>query len=192
LIACAQGATAQDREGRPLGPVEVRPSEAGDSPVRSTGSTGQTLVALCFVLGMVTVAAAVLKRATRVSGGLIGALGAGGRAPSGVVSVLGRYPVARSATLVLLKVDRRVLVICQSRVSGGITMSTLSEITDAEEVASILLKTRDEEEAQRADRFQEILAASERASTSGSLAEERAGMLQSIRRRVGALSGGAT
>lgn len=191
LMAFSQSVMAQDRESRPLGPVQVNQGETAAAPARSSGSTAQTLIALCFVLGLVTVAGAIFRRATRVSGGLVGAIGAGGRAPSGVVSVLGRYPVARSATLVLLKVDRRVLVVCQSRVSGGVTLSTLSEITDAEEVASILLKTRDEEDSRRADRFQEILAASEAASTGDATAADSAGMLGMIRRRVGAVAGGA-
>lgn len=75
-------------------------------------------------------------------GGLSIALGAGGRAPSGILHVLGRYPISRGLTLVLLKVDRRVLLVSQSGGRRtGVAMTTLCEITDPEEVASIVSKS---------------------------------------------------
>jgi hypothetical protein len=94
------------------------------------------------------------------------ALGAGGRAPSGILEVLGRYPVGRGSTLILLKMDRRVLLLCQGRGGklGGTTMTTLTEVTDAEDVASILLKVRDEEGDTLASKFQGLLSASDRAA----------------------------
>lgn len=72
--------------------------------------------------------------------------------------MLGRYPVARGQTLALLRVDRRVLLLCQS--SGG--FSTLAEFTDPEEVASLLVKTRGEEGDSIAERFDGLLRGMER------------------------------
>jgi flagellar biogenesis protein FliO len=94
-------------------------------------------------------------------GGLASQLGAGGRSPQGVMEVLGRYPVSRGHTLVLLKMDRRVLLLGQS--PAGFT--TLSELTDAEDVASILTKTADAEGRTMSRRFGELLRGMERDST---------------------------
>lgn len=146
------------------------PSAAGESlPLRSAqpeskvgGSTLQTIAALGGVVTLILVAGVVVKRVARRGGGLLGALGPGGRAPSGLMEVLGRYPVGRGATLVLLKMDRRILLLCQGGGKlGGSGMTTLSEITDPEEVASILLKTRDEEGDSMARRFQSVLRGEE-------------------------------
>jgi len=76
------------------------------------------------------------------------------------MEVLARYPVARGTTLVLLKVDRRVLVLCQTQ--EGFT--TLSEIADPDDVASILIKTRDDEESSLAAKFSSMLRRVERSS----------------------------
>lgn len=91
-------------------------------------------------------------------GGLASQLGAGGRAPQGVMEVLARYPVSRGHSLVLLKMDRRVLLLGQS--PAGFT--TLSELTDAEDIASILTKTADAEGRSMTHRFGEILRGMER------------------------------
>jgi len=121
----------------------------------------RTILSLLGVIAIILVLGYVFRKAVRGSGGLMGQLGAGGRAPSGVLSVLGRYPVARGTTLVLLKVDRRVLLLCQTQGKGmtaGSSMSTLCELTDPEDVASILLKTRDEDETSIAKRFESMLS----------------------------------
>lgn len=157
---------------RPLSPVKV------DAPVRSAEGAptkaqpeaaapssldwiARTALSLVGVVALIGIAAYVVRRVSRSQGGLMAALGPGGRAPSGVVEVLGRYPIARGTTLVLLKVDRRVLLLCQAasrRVGGGPPLSTLSEFTDAEEVASILVKTRDDEGDSMARRFESMLS----------------------------------
>jgi flagellar biogenesis protein FliO len=145
------------------------PGTSGESlPLRSTsepklgGSTLQTVAALGGVVTLILIAGVVVKRVARRGGGLLGALGPGGRAPSGLMEILGRYPVGRGATLVLLKMDRRILLLCQGGGKlGGAGMTTLSEITDPEEVASILLKTRDEEGDSMARRFQSVLRGEE-------------------------------
>jgi hypothetical protein len=81
-----------------------------------------------------------------------------------VLEVLGRYPVGRGTTLVLLKLDRRVLLMSQSaggRLGAGAGFTTLCEVTDPEEVASILVKTRDEEGSSMAERFRTLLKRSD-------------------------------
>jgi len=119
---------------------------------------GRTVLALALVIGLAVLLRGLLRRAASTGGGLAGQLTAGGRAPSGLLSVLGRYPVARGQTLVLLKVDRRVLLLCQT--AAG--FRPLSEITDPEEVASILMTARDEEGTSMAARFQTVMRDMER------------------------------
>ena len=138
------------QENRPLGPAPLVHEDGSPSAPADRGVLGGMILPLAGVLAMIAACGYAFRVASAKSGGLMGAIGAGGRAPSGVLSVLGRYPVSRGSTLVLLKVDRRVLLISQSSSrTGGVGMQTLCEITDPEEVASILIKTRDEEEAAR-------------------------------------------
>ncbi len=175
-FARASGPTASP-ETRPLhtltGDEKTKPAAPANDALalHSTGNEQQvggsmtrTIVALGTVVGVILILGLVVKRLAKRSGGLMGALGPGGRAPSGLLEVLGRYPVARGTTLVLLKLDRRVMLLCQSgggKLGGGAGMSTLCEITDPEEVASILLKTRDEEGDTLAQRFQSMLRGEE-------------------------------
>jgi len=108
------------------------------------GSAATTVASLIAVVGLIVILAVVYKWLAGKAGGLAGQVGAAGKAPAGLVSVLARYPIGRGQTLILLKIDRRVLLLCQSvsgRVRGGVTTRTLSEITDPEEVASIIAKT---------------------------------------------------
>lgn len=163
LLAGGGDARAQQLPGETAAPVseslplggppsaQVRPRNAKTE----TTDTGwiRTGVALGTVIGLVFVLRFALLKVSRRSGGLSLALGAGGRAPSGVLEVLGRYPVSRGHTLVLLRMDRRVLLLSQCP-SG---CSTLTEVTDPDEVASLLVKTRDEEGATNANRFNELL-----------------------------------
>ncbi len=137
-------------ESLPLGKTE--PTRAANDVVAAKPSSGlslggtQTIIALTGVLTLVFLAAGLFKRYSKLGGGLTSALGAGGRAPSGILQVLGRYPAGKGITLVLLRVDRRVLLVTQSkitglgRMSGGLSMSVLSEITDPSDVASIVAK----------------------------------------------------
>lgn len=195
VLACGvicTGALAQ--ESKPLGPSResVAPTSDERGPVASRGMIGGTVVPLAGVLGLIGACAYIFRKAAAKGGGLMGALGAGGRAPSGVISVLGRYPVSRGTTLVLLKVDRRVLLVCQSsgRGVGGGSMSTLCEITDAEEVASILLKTRDESEAEQAEKFERVLRESDRRTSEVFTRAAEPASLSSLRSRVQRLAGG--
>lgn len=164
-------------ESKPLGTPKTRPAPwttaPANSPVAAQNPASlagmvRTVLSLAGVVAIIVGLAFAFKRLSRGSGGLMNQLGAGGRAPSGVLSILGRYPVARGTTLVLLKVDRRVILLCQSAGKGltaGCTMQTLSEFTDPEDVASILLKTRDEEEASLAHRFEAMLSREDAAAT---------------------------
>src|SRR5262249_34396680 len=117
---------SQGDESRPLLPQSKLPGPRSleeSAPLRGTadqhpaGSTFQTIAALAGVVALILVLGVVVKRVARRGGGLLGALGPGGRAPSGLLEVLGRYPVGRGATLVLLKLDRRILLLCQG--GGG-------------------------------------------------------------------------
>lgn len=145
------------RESSPSGTGE------GASPVSAGRVIGSLVVVVILALGV----GVGLKAVARRSPGLRAALGAGGRAPAGVLEVLGRYPVARGATLVLLRVDRRVLLLSQA--SGGrlglsSSFATLCEMTDPDDVASILTKTRDDAGESMSKRFQSLLERFDRGS----------------------------
>lgn len=131
---------------------------------------GRTMLALGGVLALAVASGAVARRLARGQGGLRASLGAGGRAPAGIMEILGRYPVGRGSTLVLLKLDRRVLLLSQSaggRLGAGAGMSTLCEITDPEEVASILVKSRDADGDSMSERFRSMLARFDRGMEDG-------------------------
>lgn len=149
------GATKAAPSATPTTPSVPEPAKADESSwMLRTGASLAGVVVLIFVVAF------VLKRVARRQGGLIASLGPGGRAPSGLLEVLGRYPIARGTTLVLLKVDRRVLLLCQSsgkRLGPSTNMSTLTEIADPDEVASILVKARDEEGDSLAKKFESML-----------------------------------
>lgn len=120
----------------------------------------QTVLTLGVVIGVILLIGVGVKKLARAKGGLLAELGAGGKAPAGVLEVLGRYPISRSSMLVLLKLDRRILLTCQTQGRRGMAtgMSMLCEITDPEEVASILLKTREDEGDSLAKKFEAMLA----------------------------------
>lgn len=138
--------------------TERQPSEG--EAASSSFAFARTLGALGLVVVLIIALALVARRLAR-RGGLMAQLGAGGRAPSGVLEVLGRFPAGRGCTLVLLKLDRRVLLVCQTSgkgLMGAHAMTTLCEVTEPEQVASILVKTRDEQGESLARRFEAVLA----------------------------------
>ena len=158
-------------DARPLG-LPANPAAAADtapltrSASPSTGmSTLRTAASLAAVLGIIFGGAAVFKRVVLKNPSLAASMGAGGRAPAGILEIIGRYPVGRGASLVLLRLDNRLLLLSQSAVAGGrglirpgsTTLSTLCEITGADDVASILAKARDEEGESLSARFQSLL-----------------------------------
>jgi hypothetical protein len=132
-------------------------TKAAKAPVLSTA------LPLAGVLSLILGAGAVVRFLAKRAG-LKGALGAGGRGPAGILEVIGRYPIARGSTLVLLKVDRRMLLLSQTatgRLGLGATFSTLCEISDPEEVGSILLKAQEAQGDSMARRFQGLLSRQE-------------------------------
>lgn len=121
----------------------------------------QTTVSLAGVLAVAVGIGVAVRFVSRRQGGLRSSLSAGGRSPAGIMEVLGRYPVGRGATLVLLKLDRRVLLLSQcslGKLGMGSSFSTLCEITDPDEVASILVKTRDDDGDSMTERFTSMLS----------------------------------
>lgn len=167
VVVCAHAASdSLKNEHKPLGPVPAASTPDGASqPPATNAGFGRTALALGGVLALVIAcgwAARAVARKAGGGGGILSALGPGGRSPSGVLEVLGRFPVGRGSTLVLLKMDRRVLLLNHntSRMGGG-AMNTLCEVTDPEEVASLLLRTRDADGDTLARRFQGLLAKEE-------------------------------
>lgn len=125
------------------------PGEGQDAGARGLGEGWlQTLIALSGVVLLILGLGQLYKRLARSQGGLVGQLGAGGSAPSGILEVIGRYPIAKGMTLVVMKFDQRILLVSHASSSGrgkfgarG-SMQTLCELSDPEEVASVLLKAR--------------------------------------------------
>lgn len=151
----------RDIESRPLGtPASNRPASDERRIAREhapTTGAARTAWALAGVLALIAVIGAGVRVWARRSGGFGAAVGPGGRSPAGVLEVLGRYPVGRGATLVLLKIDRRILLLAQGGSRGGGAFTTLCELTNPEEVASILVKTRDADGESLASRFRSLL-----------------------------------
>lgn len=137
VAAGAQVARTEDGD-RPLG----KPRRAADTPGQPIGATSDRteafdsqrseLVRVGLALGAVVGLMVVLRIAVRRFGGPL----SGGGRPSGVLEVLGRYPMARGQQLVLLKLVGRVVLLHQTR--NG--MAALSEITDPDEVAALLAR----------------------------------------------------
>lgn len=188
-----------ERERQPLFPSNARLQSGPARPATSAAdgargvaseSRGWVDVAamagpLALVIGLILLAAGILKRVARsTSGSLASALGPGGQAPSGVLDVLGRFPIARGQTLVLFRLDRRVLLVAHTLPTrsspGGFT--TLAEVSDPDEVASLLIKTRDGRGESVASQFAEVAARMER----GELGEREA----DEQRRVQVSAGG--
>lgn len=149
LMTLPAGAGQPASETMPLGPAPSRegagerPGEGRLAESLGAGGTLRTVLSLGFVIALALAAGLAMKKVAGTRGGLLSALGPGGPSPSGVLEILGRYPVGAGQTLVLLRLDRRVLLVHQSTGRGG-QMRVLSEVVDSDEIASILLKTREE------------------------------------------------
>jgi len=172
--AATDGADETTREAvpvvkKPLFPAEFVPAP-GPGASRAGGTGGEsgmglitTLAApMAVVMGAIFIAAAVFKKLRGSSAGLISALGAGGPSPTGLLEVIGRYPIARGQSLVVLKFDQRVLLLSHSTGvgrgrAGGAAFTLLTETAEPSEVASILLKARDAEGESIARRFETLM-----------------------------------
>ena len=134
VLGEAGAASSFDR--RPIFGADSETSVAiGETgPISPAGTTAWWNAPELRVFGLLSllVIAAVCMR--RFGGRAIGL--AGGPRPSGVVSVLGRFPFGRSASLVLLECGPKVLLLHQQAGKGG-EVSTLSEFADRDEVAEL-------------------------------------------------------
>ena len=171
---------------RPVGmqagtPATGAPASAGEpSGLMSIVSMA---VPLALVLGGAVAAMAVLRKL--MGGGLSGPLSAAGKAPAGLLEVLAKYPVARGQSLLLVKLDTRVLLLSHATATrgGGGGMTTLCEVTAPEDVASILLKVGEAEGKAGGGEFRSAMERFERTG----VAEEPA--VSKHRRQQGAANG---
>lgn len=132
-----------EQEFLPLGKSAATARSEPDAPaLKNSGMAGiaRTAGATALVIGLILILRFVFVKVSGATGGLRAQLGPSGKAPSGVLLVLGRYPVSRGMSLVLLQLDQRVLLLSQT----GSGFSTLAELTDPDEVSSIIRKARDE------------------------------------------------
>lgn len=86
------------------------------------------IAAMGVVIGLLILLRYILQKTTTGIGG-------GGR-PSGVLEILARYPIARGQQLILLKLGRRIILAHQT----STCLETISEISDADEVAGLLTR----------------------------------------------------
>ncbi len=159
----ADPSPASASASKPLGGSAELPIADQDSASATTTQGGgwglRTALALAAVIGLILLCKMAFLKLARQGGGTLSAqLGAAGRAPSGLLSVLARYPIAKGNTLVLLRLDRRVLLLSQT--NQGFT--TLAEIDDPEEVAALIMRAEDEEGASLTRRFRSMLTQAER------------------------------
>jgi len=151
---------------RPLGLPDTKHttgSELGSTRTSGTApSNFRTYSSLGVVLLFALILAHVARRIQKKNNSL-NALGST-RSPAGVLEVLGRYPIGCGNTLMLLKIDRRILLLSQSssgarsiRRGTAASLVTLCEITDAEEVASLLAKSRDADGESIAAKFRDLV-----------------------------------
>lgn len=160
--------SAPTSESLPLGAPKAANAASGERSdstpsAAAGGGVVRTVASLGGVLALIVLCAWGCRAFARRRGGLASAMGAGGRAPSGVLEALARYPISSGQSLVLLKLGRRVLLVNQSRSSrlGGASMTTLCEITDADEVAALVAKTREDAGESLAARFAGTLSKAE-------------------------------
>ncbi|MCL4220547.1 MAG: hypothetical protein KJZ65_04170 [Phycisphaerales bacterium] len=153
-----------------------RDAQGAGAKTTSQGSLGvaRTLGAMVGVVGLVLACAFAWRSLAQKRGGLIATLGPAGRAPSGVIEVLARYPVARTQKLVLLRVGRRIVLACQSgSVRGGAgSMSTLAEFSDPDDVAALLRSVREADNTGSQAEFREALRSLERQASSQPLSTQ--------------------
>lgn len=159
--------TIDTKESRPLGVARERAMPLAQNDDREAGSmipTGmtRTILSLAGVLLVIFALAHIAKRVAKSSGSLTAKLGAGGEAPSGLVEVLGRYPIAPKLTLVVMRFDTRILLLehahgSRGRRSSSGSMRTLTELTSPEDVASVIRKVQSASPDSHAKQFERTL-----------------------------------
>lgn len=181
----ADGGKESSAAARPLGTAPARrlgagtrggeANTAGEAKPSSVGAIlkndlVRTTLSLGFVLALIVCMAVVMKKVgkRRAGASLAAAIGPGGASPSGVMEVLGRYPIARGQSLVLLRIHRRVLLMSHTapalRLRSGGTggFVTLAEFSDPEEVAGIIMRANEQESESMTAKFRSILGQFER------------------------------
>ena len=154
--AGADSPSVEPIEAQPLG--APKQSASGNEPAAPSLGVDRTVVATAAVLAAILGSAVIVRFVSKRTGGLAGAAGPGGEAPAGILTVLGRYPLARGTTLILMQVDRRVLLLSQSQTKGGApTLQTLSEFNDPAQVSSLLTKARRSDGGSFADRWRQAV-----------------------------------
>jgi len=150
----------------PARTVPAGPAGSASSSNVLQGMVGPLAVVLVLIAMLAGFVVLIARVRSKMGGGasLGASFGAGGRAPAGILEVLGRYPLARGLTLVLLKVDRRVLLLSQTRNGrlGGLSLSPICELDSPEDVASILLKVRDADSASLTNKFASVFRSLDR------------------------------
>ena len=104
------------------------------------------ITAMVVVISLLVLLRLILQK---TSSGLGGA-----SRPSGVLEILARYPVARGQQLVLLKLGRRIILTHQT--STG--MATISEVSDSDEVASLLTRIETGTREKTGSKFSSLLS----------------------------------
>jgi len=155
--ASGERAALPDESSMPLMvPVQSGAPEE-DAAASSSGGWLRSVASVGLVVGLILVLAAATRFVSRRSGSVAATIGPGGRAPSGVLEVLARYPVGRGQTLVLLRIDRRILLLSQSTSSKGSGFVTLAQFDEPSEVAAILRQTQDEASESISARFRQAM-----------------------------------
>lgn len=151
---------------RPLGlPAQplIQGANADDTSTQPAGlGIARTVTSLLLVLAIVIVLSWIARRFVSNSRGQ--AVISTSRSPAGILEVLGRYTLVPGTTLILLKLDTRILLLSQtgsgfsfskSRAASSLTL--ISEVTRPEEVASILTKARDADGTSFASQFRSMI-----------------------------------
>lgn len=141
------------RERLPLGQPQTSAFLAGDADADATGATDdgttsplgrldprqnkitRALLSLLAVIAVIFLMRPILARVARTFG-LSGTLLGRARRPAGVLEILARYPIGRGQQLMLLKLDRRVVLLHHA----GQQMTPLCEVSEPSQVASLLAR----------------------------------------------------
>jgi flagellar protein FliO/FliZ len=127
LVAIAQVAAAQTSQ--PLA-GEIRRTSSASAASHSAGpSAARTALSLAAVLALIMI---LFLAGRRFLPRRMFAQPAGGG--GGAIQVLGRTAISPKQRIILLQVGRRILVVAD----GGQSLTTLAEITDADEAAALI------------------------------------------------------
>lgn len=92
----------------------------------------RTLGALAIVIFLILFLRGLIRRFAGPFAGI--------PAKGGVLEILARYPFGKNQSLVLLKLDQKILLLCQTPQN----VQTITEVNEPEDVASLLKKIRDD------------------------------------------------